>query len=407
MNILVISQLYPQPDDKENYKQTKTVEYFAKEWVKNGNNVVVMHCSSKFPVLFYVIPGFIKDKIGGSSSNIIPSIQSRKKIYRENLGIKIYRRPMLKLFPGMGYSEKRIRKEVRSICRLLAEIEFVPELILGHFANPSTAIVANLASHYGAKSSIVFHHDCTDKNKKKYRLEKWVRNIGAVGTRSIVEAKEVQRRLNLSETPFVCYSGVPDDAVILAEKICTKMDISDGIKFIYVGSFIKRKRLDSVIRAFIQSKDQKDSLTIIGGGPEEENLKNLVEQADHDHAVVFGGKLSRMKVMEEMKQAHVFTLISDYETYGMVYMEAMLQGCLVIASKDGGFDGIIVDGKNGFLCNAGDTEMLASIYEKIRKMSTQERNKIGQAAIETAMQYSESEVAKRYLSDVLRNQREI
>lgn len=37
----------------------------------------------------------------------------------------------------------------------------------------------------------------------------------------------------------------------------------------------------------------------------------------------------------------MFTLISDDETYGMVYIEAMLQGCLTIASRKGGFDGIM------------------------------------------------------------------
>ena len=52
-----------------------------------------------------------------------------------------------------------------------------------------------------------------------------------------------------------------------------------------------------------------------------------------------------------MKNAQIFTLISDNETFGMVYIEAMLQGCLVIASKGGGFDGIIQDGINGFICN--------------------------------------------------------
>ena len=38
-------------------------------------------------------------------------------------------------------------------------------------------------------------------------------------------------------------------------------------------------------------------------------------------------------------------------------------------------------------------------------MTTSERNKIGQAAIDTAIHYSEKEVAERYLSDILENQR--
>ena len=55
-------------------------------------------------------------------------------------------------------------------------------------------------------------------------------------------------------------------------------------------------------------------------------------------------------------------MISSNEVFKLVYLEAMAQGCIVIASKGGGFDGINVDGQNGFLCEPGDSEQLESIY---------------------------------------------
>ena len=113
----------------------------------------------------------------------------------------------------------------------------------------------------------------------------------------------------------------------------------------------------------------------------------------------------RNEVLERMKNAPIFTQISDNETFGMVYIEAMLQSCLVIASKGGGFDGIIQDGINGFICNPGDKKMLSEIYQRINKLTVDERNKIGQAAIETAIHYSEREVADRYLNDVIERNR--
>ena len=88
----------------------------------------------------------------------------------------------------------------------------------------------------------------------------------------------------------------------------------------------------------------------------------------------------------------------------MVYMEAMLQGCLTIASKGEGFDGLIQDGINGFICEPGEQNALENIYRRIANMTTMQRNAIGQAAIDTAIQYSEQEVAERYLKDVLNNQ---
>jgi len=233
----------------------------------------------------------------------------------------------------------------------------------------------------------------------------WIRDIGAIGARSVIEARQVKDILSLNIEPFICYSGAPNSAVDSSERNCTKMTVPGGIKHIFVGSFIKRKHLDATIISFINSKNVGDTLKIIGGGPEEERLKKLVTKLCKDNSIIFMGRISRTEVLDQMKEAQVFTLISDGETFGMVYIEAMLQGCLVIASKGGGFDGIIIDGINGFLCNPGDSEMLENIYRRIQGMSEIQRNCIGQNAIDTAIHYSEREVAEKYLNDILGNQK--
>ena len=198
---------------------------------------------------------------------------------------------------------------------------------------------------------------------------------------------------------------MPNDALQAAKKTCDKQDFSEGVRHIYVGSLIKRKHLDVVIKAFLNTAGENDTLTVVGGGPEEKNLKNLVSELKADDRIIFSGRITREEVIKKMSESQVFTLISHGETYGMVYIEAMLQGCLTIASKGGGFDGIIQDGVNGFICEPGDQECLENIYKKIIRMSSDERNKVGQAAIATALQYSEYDVAKRYLNDIFDNQR--
>ena len=405
MRILIITQLYPEPDDVGGNKPTHTVEYFAKEWVSMGHQVIVAHCSSRFPFIFYLIPPKIKDKLAGATSNIFPPLSSRKKIAREEFGIKIYRFPMFKLFPGNGYTKHKMLTQAREICNCLDKQGFIPDLVVGHFANPSTELTTIIAEKYKAKSSIVFHHDCTDVNIEKYRLRENVAKIGAIGARSVIEAREIKERLQLETMPFICYSGAPNDAVQVAKKICDKQDFSDGIRHIYVGSLIKRKHLDVVIKSFLNTAGDKDTLTVVGGGPEEERLHALVSKFRANDRIIFTGRIPRDQVLNKMSTSHVFTLISDGETFGMVYIEAMLQGCLTIASKGGGFDGLIQDGVNGFICEPGDQKNLEETYKRIASMSTEERNKIGQAAIDTAIHYSEKEVAERYLNDVLENQR--
>ena len=312
---------------------------------------------------------------------------------------------MLKLLPGRGYSPKKMLDQANEISRCLKKERFKPELIVGHFANPSTELTAILAKRYHAKSSIVFHHDCTESNIIKYRLPDNVRQIGAVGARSVIEATEVKERLRLPVLPFVCYSGAPNDAVQAAKKVCDKQDFSDGIRYIYVGSLIKRKHLDVVIKAFLKVSSEHDILMVVGGGPEEKSLRELAKNLNAGSKVEFTGRIPREQVLNKMGEAQIFTLISDGETFGMVYIEAMLQGCVTIASKGGGFDGLIQDGVNGFICEPGNQEYLEKIYKRIKNMSLEERNKIGQKAIDTAIHYSEKEVAERYLQDILNNQR--
>ena len=190
-----------------------------------------------------------------------------------------------------------------------------------------------------------------------------------------------------------------------AKKICDKQDFSEGIHHIYVGSLIKRKHLDVVVKSFLNTASEKDTLTVVGGGPEEETLKKLVSELKAEEKIIFTGRVPREEVLKKMGEAQVVTLRSHGETYGMVYIEAMLQGCLTIASKGEGFDGIIQDGVNGFICEPGDQKNLEETYKRIAAMTTEERNRIGQAAINTAIHYSEREVAERYLNDILNNQR--
>lgn len=405
MNILVVTQMYSQPDDAGDNKPTKTVNYFVKEWVAMGHNVVVMHCPSKFPLALYLLPTAVKEKFANRISTMVPPIESRKEMVREENGAKVYRLPMLKMKPGQAYSPSVMTRQAIKIEKKLEDISFVPDLVIGHFANPSTELVAKLAEYYEAKSSIVFHHDCTETGIEKYRIRENVTRIGAIGARSIIEANQIKERLNLSTLPFVCCSGAPNDAVQAAKKICDKQDFSEGVHHIYVGSLIKRKHLDVVVKAFLNTAGEKDTLTVVGGGPENEGLKRLVSDLKAEDKITFTGRVPREEVLKKMGEAHVFTLVSHGETYGMVYIEAMLQGCLTIASKGEGFDGIIQDGVNGFICKPGDQKNLEETYKRIAAMTTEERNKIGQAAIDTAVHYSEREVAERYLDDVLRNQR--
>lgn len=405
MNILVITQLYPQPDDAGGYKITHTVEYFCKEWVDEGNQVVVMHAPSKFPLLYYHAPSFIKKRLISGSLRIIPTKESRKEMhYTSPTGIIVYRIPLLKMFPGKSYSAGKLKRLSKRIVLLLKKVGFIPDLVMGHFANPSTELVARLSEHYSCKSSIVFHNDCNEYTIKKYRIIKNISKINAIGCRSRHEAETLEKLLG--RNTFLCYSGVPNEAIEKAVKFCNKHDFKHGTKYLYVGGLVSAKNVDSVIKAFAIVKRENDSLDIIGDGDLKNSLHELACSLGVGNEVFFLGRMSRSAVLDKMKESHVFAMISKNETFGMVYMEAMLQGCLTVASLNGGFDGIIKDGENGFFCEQGNYRMLAEVFNRINSLSIDERNKIGQNAIDVGLKYSEKDVADRYLAEVIKRNEE-
>ena len=164
---------------------------------------------------------------------------------------------------------------------------------------------------------------------------------------------------------------------------------------------IKYKNVDVIIRALHEKYKNEATLHIVGEGAEEENLKQLSRQLNIEKNVVFHGQLPRNKVYEMMKKSYCFIMVSDNETFGMVYIEAMLAGCVTIASKAGGVDGVIVDGKNGFLSKQGDVAALVKTLNRIEEKSKQEITDIRKNAVLTAYGYRDSEIAKKYLDDVL------
>ena len=105
-----------------------------------------------------------------------------------------------------------------------------------------------------------------------------------------------------------------------------------------------------------------------------------------------------------MDEIETFIMISDNETFGLVYLEAMSRGCIVIASKNGGVDGIIKDGYNGFLCEQGNKDELINICKNIRNMTIQEKKKISENAIETAFKFKDSEVARKYIENIIKEE---
>ena len=114
--------------------------------------------------------------------------------------------------------------------------------------------------------------------------------------------------------------------------------------------------------------------------------------------VKFTGRLERSEVVNHMRGADVFVMLSVNETFGLVYLEALAQGCIVIATKDDGIDGVICDHYNGFLIEPNRPELLAEKLEEIFHLESEDKAAIVNRGYETAASMTNKMMSERYLN---------
>lgn len=144
-----------------------------------------------------------------------------------------------------------------------------------------------------------------------------------------------------------------------------------GIRFLTVcymeeEAQLYKKGIDLLIQAWTEVvKKYTDVKLVIGGGG---STKTKVEQWVEEHGiskyVEFTGALDRKQVIQEMQSCDCFVLPSRYETFGVVYIEAMACGKPVIAVANGGPDDFVKP-FNGLLIKPGAEELVQAFYEMI------------------------------------------
>ncbi|MDD3932227.1 MAG: glycosyltransferase family 4 protein [Methanoculleus sp.] len=129
-----------------------------------------------------------------------------------------------------------------------------------------------------------------------------------------------------------------------------------------VARLVKYKRIDLLISALALVKEQIPDvvLKIVGSGPEEANLRSLVQKLDLQDAVEFLGFVkSHDDVKRILAASDVFTLSSTVEGFGIVVIEALASGTPYVASDIPPIREITEGGKGGQLFRPNDATDLA------------------------------------------------
>lgn len=395
-NILVVTPIYPGLDVPTGF--TPVVHYFTKEWIKMGYNVRVIFLPSSFPRIYYSFTKPFRrliETICGFTISQKPPKQT-EFIWDK---VPVYRIPMHKYRPHGRFSQKAVTTTIARIKEYLDNNFFSPNIIVGHWENPTLEILLQLKKIYHVPCSLVLHSD----GSSLFQLygeetKEIISSMDLLGFRSISNKEKFEKRFGHLGNSFLCYSGIPKN---LLETFPVNRSFSSIHSFAFVGNLIRRKYPYETLKAVLQSNIKDFTFDFIGSGNESKKIERLLEKRPELRQwVKLHGRIPREKVVEKLRESDVFIMISKSEAFGLVYLEAMAKGCITIASKDEGFDGIIKHGENGFLCEAGNINELTKLINFIALLPSETLQKISQNAIETAHQMTDEDVAKDYIMNL-------
>lgn len=397
MRIFLLTSVYPSAHAPKG--TTPVVHYFAKEWVAAGHDVHVFHTESVFPKLYYLL-GRLFSKFLYSKLGFAIPVQVPKESNEIQDCVSVTHVHLKKMKPHGRFPKKQIRRAIDVISSYI-EKEGVPDCFVGHWDNPQLELLKLLKTKYHRSTCLVYHNNFFSQLYECYGrdTDSLVNDVDLVGFRNISSQAAYEKLFGKPRHSFIAASGISNTFIEVGKSF--EKDIQEVGRFVYVGALIHRKYPVTVVEALHRSYRQDSfEITYIGEGDEKKQVQQRFHDLDCRGKLTFTGRIPRDEVIHYLKQSDVFVMISQGELFGLVYLEAMALGCITIAARHQGIDGIIEDGVNGFLCEAGDANELATIISKIRNMSSVERNAISRRAKETANKYSDVDVAKNYVAEL-------
>lgn len=138
--------------------------------------------------------------------------------------------------------------------------------------------------------------------------------------------------------------------------------------WISVGRLIASKGMNTLLDAFANTLQQcpNQHLCIIGDGPQKVTLQTKIEQLGIQDKVELLGAMPRAQVQTYLAKAHAFVLLSESETFGVSYIEAMAMGLPVVATDCGG-PADFVNESNGCLVPVDDVDKASVAMNRVRE----------------------------------------
>lgn len=177
-------------------------------------------------------------------------------------------------------------------------------------------------------------------------------------------------------------------------KFFKKLDDKQSIAFLYVGRLESRKGIDTLLEAIplffdkcqqfdcnpifkIVGKDDSCTIDSSFSSHSEYFCKTYKDRFWYTN-VIFTGVLTEEELINEYNSCDVFVAPSRFESFGLIFVEAMSCGKPVIGTNVGGIPEVVANNVNGILVEPEDVNMLSQSF--IRMLDEKLRSDYGTAS---------------------------
>lgn len=179
----------------------------------------------------------------------------------------------------------------------------------------------------------------------------------------------------------------------------------EEVNIFFAGTVVETKGIRELIEACNILKQRKYNIQLTIAG-KLNNYSHQLQQELTQRGIdwcYFLGNVERNRLKKLYQECDLACFPSWWENLPLVCIEAMACGCIVVGSSCGGMSEVIEDGKDGFLVEPKNSELLAQTIEKAIDMSEQEKVRMSALAKEKIISKFSTEVIVKEMVEYYQN----
>lgn len=284
--------------------------------------------------------------------------------------------PSIAAFAGRVLSELdrvNAHRDVQCVIGSIWDLEMAAVIASGRYSTAmylvtSYKLMQDSKPEWSKNPHFFEHHVRKMFDGEAWAIDKCTTVLGS--TKSIV--KDVSEAYDLaipSKRTEIIPFGVPQAGAGKAAR--TK----DASSLLFVGRLEERKGIDTLLAALprIMSEMQDMVVDIVGddtlpdadGVPFRQRFEQDNQGQDWASRVRFHGHVDDAQLLDFYRNCSIFVAPSKYESFGLIYLEAMRFAKPCVGTKVGGIPEVVADGATGILVQPGSAKQLENAILKL------------------------------------------